>query len=90
MTKYLVSEEKPDGCLLEALLIEIRQDILTRCSKIIDDTRPEANHVMTNNVRIMGLIGEAIALAEDSTRTLDKAFGPSQRAKGGEPRIGVA
>jgi hypothetical protein len=37
-------------------------------------------------MKILDLISEAIALAEDSSRVLDKAFGPS--AKGGPPRIG--
>jgi hypothetical protein len=31
----------------------------------------------------------AIALAEDNTKTLNLAFGPSKAAEGGAPRIGV-
>ena len=42
---------------------------------------------MKNNMRILGLVSEAIALAEDSSRVLDKAFGPRS---GQEPRIGEA
>ena len=45
---------------------------------------------MGNNTQILNLLTEAIALAEASTRTLDKAFGPSVAAQGGEPRIGRA
>ncbi len=90
MTKLLVSDTKPDGYRLEDLLTVIRQDMIIRCTKIAEDTRAEASHVLDNNVKIMSLLGEAIGLSEDSTRTLDKAFGPSTSAKGGEPRIGVA
>jgi len=46
--------------------------------------------VLRNNTKILDLLGEAIDLATDSTQTLDKAFGPSQAAKGGPPRIGDA
>ena len=85
MTHFLVTEEKPDGYRLEDILTIIRKDMLLRASKIADDRRPEAAHVMNNNMRILGLITEAIGLAEDSSRVLDKAFGGS---KGGPPRIG--
>jgi hypothetical protein len=43
---------------------------------------------MANNMKILGLLSEAIALSLDSTRVLDRAFGPSQAAHGGPPRIG--
>lgn len=88
MTHFLVSEECPDGHLLEDLLRVIRKDVLLRCSKITDDKRPEAQHVMANNVKVLEYLTEAIKLAEDSTHVLDKAFGPSQAKKGGPPRIG--
>lgn len=38
-------------------------------------------------MQILQLISEAIALAGDSTKVLDKAFG---HVKGGPPRIGTA
>ncbi len=88
MTHFLVTEEKPDGYRLEDILGLVRKDMLTRAIKIADDKRPEAQHVMRNNMKILSLISEAIALAEDSTRVLDKAFGAN--AKGGPPRIGKA
>ncbi|MGE3332925.1 MAG: hypothetical protein AB7I36_04730 [Rhodospirillaceae bacterium] len=88
MTHFLVTEEKPDGYRLEDILGLVRKDMLTRALKIADDKRPEAQHVMRNNMKILSLISEAIALAEDSTRVLDKAFGAN--AKGGPPRIGKA
>ena len=87
MTHFLVTEENPKGHRLEEILYLIRKDILTRALKIADDKRPEALRVMQNNMRILGLLSEAISLAEDSTSVLDKAFGTS--AKGGPPRIGA-
>lgn len=86
MTHFLVTDENPSGHRLEDILMMIRKDILTRATKIADDRRPEALHVMKNNMRILDLISDAISLAEDSSRVLDKAFGAS--AKGGPPRIG--
>ena len=88
MSRYLVSEENPEGMKLEEILTAIRKEILIRCTKIVDDDRSEAQQVFRNNTRILELLGDAIDLAVDSTQTLDKAFGPSQAAKGGPPRIG--
>ncbi len=90
MTRFLVSDENPTGFKLEDILIAIRKDILNRCVKIADDHREEAHLVMANNMKILDLITEAATLATDSTRTLDRAFGPSMAEQGGEPRIGRA
>ncbi len=90
MTRFLVSDENPTGFQLEDILIAIRKDILQRCLKIADDHRPQAHEVMANNMKVLDLLSEAITRAEESTRVLDKAFGPSQAARGGEPRIGTA
>ena len=84
MTHFLVTEENPKGFRLEDILMLIRKDILSRALTIADDRRVEALHVMSNNTRILALVSEAIALAEDSTRVLDKAFGQSKTS----PRIG--
>ncbi len=89
MTRFLVSDENPKGHKLEELLIEIRGDILRRCTKISDDSRPEAMAVLSNNVTILEHLTEAIHLALDSTKILDTAFGRSQADKGGPPRIGT-
>ena len=89
MTHFLVSDENPAGHKLEDILNAIRKDVLIRCTKITDDPRPEAQHVLRNNIKILGLVSECIAAAEDSTNTLDRAFGPSQASKGGPPRIGT-
>ena len=90
MTKLLVSDSNLDGYRLEDIFMAIRADMIARCTKLTADTRPEASHVLDNNVKIMSILGQAIGLAEESTRSLDKAFGPSTSAHGGKPRIGVA
>ena len=87
MTHFLVSDTNPDGSKLEDILRVIRNDILIRCTKISDDTRPEAQQVLHNNVKILDLITDAISLADSSTQVLDKAFGAG--GKGGPPRIGT-
>jgi hypothetical protein len=88
MTRFLISKENKDGFKLEDILRAIRKDILTRCTKIVDDQRTEASHVLDNNMKILNLLSDAIHLAEDSTTILDKAFGPSAAVQGGPPRIG--
>jgi len=90
VTHFLRSEKNPDGHKLEDLLMQLLADIFQRCEVIAAETRPEALHVMANNVKILGHLSEAINAALDSTRVLDRAFGPSQAAHGGPPRIGKA
>lgn len=88
MTKFLVSEENKEGMKLEDILHAVRADIVTRCTLITGDSRPEARQVLNNNIKILSLLSDAMSLAEDSTHNLDRAFGPSQSVKGGLPRIG--
>ncbi len=88
MTHFLISEEKPDGYKLEDILMVIRNDVLKRSLKIAEDRRAEAQHVLRNNTQIMALLNEAILLSEDSSKILDRAFGPSRSLDGGPPRIG--
>lgn len=88
MTRFLASESNPGGFKLEEILRAIRKDILTRCQKIVDDPAREAQHVMNNNMKICTLLSEAIIIAEDSTTTLDRGFGPSHAPEGGPPRVG--
>ena len=88
MTHYLVSDENPDGYRLEDILHAIRVDVITRCTKIMGDSKDEARAVLDNNMKILNLLSESIRYAEDSTRILDKSFGPSKSANGGHPRIG--
>jgi hypothetical protein len=89
MTRFLVSDENPAGLRLEDILHAIRMDVITRCTKIMNDPKDEARHVLNNNMKILTLLSEAIAFAEDSTRVLNKSFGPSHAAEGGPPRIGT-
>ncbi len=70
MTKLLVSETNPKGYTTEMVLSLIRQDIVHRLQKHAGDPRKEARQVLDNNVRILQLLGDAIALAEQNTRTL--------------------
>ncbi|MBL8559745.1 MAG: hypothetical protein JNM47_13545 [Hyphomonadaceae bacterium] len=90
MTRFLVSDENPGGYKLEDILTVIRADVLKRSSKVALDERPEAQHVVSNNMEVLQHLTRAIELAKDSTRTLDKAFGPSKAFEGGAPRVGVA
>ena len=84
MTKFLVSEQNPKGYKLEDILRVIRKDIVLRCDLIIDDTRPEAEQVISNNMEILNLVTKAIHLALNSTDVLNTSFGPS----GNKPRMG--
>ncbi|NQU58068.1 MAG: histidine kinase [Rhodospirillales bacterium] len=88
MTRYLISDSNPKGERLEDMLSDIRKDVILRCTKIIDDQRSEARHVLNNNMKVLNLLSDAIVLADDSTLTLNKSFGPSTRGDGGKPRIG--
>jgi hypothetical protein len=85
MTHFLATEEKPNGYKLEDILSLIRGDLIKRATKIVDDARPEARHVLNNNIRILSLLTEAVELAGDSTKTLERSFGASTA---GQPRIG--
>lgn len=89
MTHFLVSDENPAGHKLEELLCDLRADIIKRCNKITHDKRPEAMSVLANNIKILEHLSESIHLATESTKILDRAFGPSCTDKGGPTRIGV-
>ena len=70
MTNILVSETNPKGYTTEKVLGIVRADIVARLQKHAADPRKEARQVLDNNIRILQLLGEAIALAEVNTRTL--------------------
>lgn len=86
-TTFLVTEDNPDGWKIEDILTEIQNDIVRRSQNIVDDARPEARAVLNNNIEILGLLSQCIERAADSTKLLNRAFGPH---KDGAPRIGVA
>lgn len=81
-TQYLVSDSNPDGQRLEDILRAVRNDVLVRCSGMMTDGRPAAEHVMANNMQILPLLTEAIHLAEDSSEVLSRSFGEDNAAKG--------
>ena len=87
MSRFLVTDENPEGYKLEDILGAIRNEMFERATKIMDDKRPEAVAVMNNNIKILNHLAESIALAENSTMVLDKAFGQRDPAM---PRIGKA
>ncbi|WBQ10880.1 hypothetical protein L2D01_03655 [Hyphomonadaceae bacterium ML37] len=90
MTRFLASEDNPAGLKPEEILTALRSEVITRCAKLTGDMRPEALHVLANNIKILDHLTGAIDLAADSTQTLNRAFGPSASHRGGPPRIGVA
>ena len=85
MTHFLATSDKPDGWRLEDILSVLQNDITRRCTKIMDDMRPEARNVFHNNVEILHLLTECIHKAQDSSRILTR-LGPPSAA--GQPRIG--
>jgi len=87
MSGFLVNDENPDGYKLEVILTAIRNEIIQRATKIMDDGRPEATTVVNNNIKILNHLAESIALAENSTSVLQKAFGDHSSDV---PRIGKA
>lgn len=87
MSRFLVTDENPEGQKLESILSTIRNEIFQRVTLIMDDGRPEAVAVMNNNIKILDHLAESITLAENSTQVLDKAFGQRDPSM---PRIGKA
>ncbi|MDP6927908.1 MAG: hypothetical protein QGG84_12570 [Rhodospirillales bacterium] len=90
MTKFLVSDDNKTGFGFEEILMILREDIIFRCYKVVDDHWPTTLHVLDNNMNILGLLSEAIKLASNSTETFNQSFGPSTSSDGGEPRIGTS
>ena len=87
MSRFLVTDDNPDGYKLEEILSAIRNEVIQRASKIMDDRRPEATAVLNNNIKILSLLAESIEIAEDSTERLNRSFGPH---KTDSVRIGAA
>jgi hypothetical protein len=70
MTKILISPENPDGLKLEAALVVLRNDILARCSHIVDDQRPAIKDVLNNNLEILRLLSLSLEKVKASERIL--------------------
>jgi cob(I)alamin adenosyltransferase len=86
-TTFLVTDESLDGWKIEDILMTIQNDMFWRTQKIVGDSREEARDVLNNNIKILGLLSQCIEKATESTRILNRSFGPH---KDGKPRIGVA
>ena len=89
MTHFLASQANEDGFKLEDILTVIRADVIKRCDRIVGDTRDEAAQVLENNIQILQLLSQSIRLAEESTRVLNRSFGPAS-ADENAPRIGTS
>jgi hypothetical protein len=85
MTQFLISETHPEGYKLEDIQTLVRNDIIKKATKIMDDRRPEAQAVLENDLRIVNLLSDCIGLAGASTKILVRAFGEHVN---GQPRIG--
>ncbi|QJE73818.1 histidine kinase [Aerophototrophica crusticola] len=72
MTRILLSSANPSGKRTEEILSEIRSDLLVRMVGYGQDPRREMRAILDNNVRILGLLTEAIRLAEENSRVLDQ------------------
>ncbi len=84
-TTFLVTAENPKGWTIEALLAEVQNDMVRRCSKLLGDQLPEARAVLNNNIEILAMLTQCIAKAQDSTRILNRLG----RHVDGRPRIGA-
>ena len=60
MTHFLSSDANPEGHKLEDVLKKIRNDIIYRATKIMDDNKPEAQHVLNNNLKILNYLIQSI------------------------------
>jgi hypothetical protein len=70
MTKLLISATLPTGQSTEAVLGTVRADIIERIGAYAAAPTPEQKRVLANNVRILALLGDAIALAEENSKML--------------------
>ncbi|MBM3504582.1 MAG: histidine kinase [Alphaproteobacteria bacterium] len=70
MTKILISPENPKGLKLEAALVALRNDVLSRCSHIVDDPRPPIREVLNNNLEILRLLSQSLEKVRESEKIL--------------------
>mgnify|MGYP007063596865 FL=1 len=78
MTHFLTTDDNPDGHNLEDVLAMADTALVKRAVLIADDNRQEARQVLANDVKIMAMLSDSLALAEESTALLNRAFGPSR------------
>ncbi len=87
MSRFLKTDDNPDGYKLEDILSAIRNEVINRATKIMDDGRPESTAVLNNSIKILNLLSECIEYAESSTKILDTKLGPHETEN---YRIGTA
>jgi hypothetical protein len=86
MKQVLMSNENHNGLKLEDLLAQVKLDVSQKINKIINDTSPQAQLVVRNNLAIIEHLGAAEALQRTSYVVLD-AMKPNE-GPSGKPRIG--
>ncbi len=82
----LMGSENHNGWKLEELLAQVKQEVSQKINKIVNDSSPQAQLVVRNNLAIIEHLGAAEALQQSSYIVLDaisKNEGPA-----GNPRIG--
>jgi hypothetical protein len=86
MKQVLMSNENHNGWKLENLLAQVKLEVSQKINKIINDTSPQAQLVVRNNLAIIEHLGAAEALQRSSYVVLD-AMKPNE-GPSGKPRIG--
>jgi hypothetical protein len=76
MSSALVVDGVPKAHRLDDILIILRKDLLKRSFDLTESEVPESLEVMRNNVKILGLLSEAIWLSQASNKLIARAFGP--------------
>ena len=86
MSGFLSNKQNPEGFSLEQVLLAVRKDLIVKTTEIVDDDRPQAQTVLENDIKIIGLLTECLHIAEASSKLLKHSFGPHVD---GQPRIGT-
>ncbi|MFD1624924.1 histidine kinase [Azospirillum griseum] len=73
MTVLLRSAANPGGSTTEQILKTVRADVIERMQGYAADPRPEIARILAHNIRILGLLTEAIELAEANTKILSSS-----------------
>lgn len=82
----LMTPDNPTGWKLEDLVAQLKVEILAKCDRIKDDSRPQAMRVMLNNASIIALLDKIRVIQRGSLALLDQ-LGPDNGPLGA-PRIG--
>ncbi len=82
----LMGSEYHNGWKLEDLLAQVKQEVSQKINKIVNDSSPQAQLVVRNNLAIIEHLGSAEALQRSSYILLDVMS--QNKGPAGEPRIG--